>query len=110
MWADMLSSTGLIDGSNPRSRHRTHRIFETVAMTLCLIVGVALGVAPEKLVIFGQYVNGVFCTPLLMLAVCWLAFKTDKRVRMNGLTATLLIASVIVITACIAGPLLASLK
>ncbi len=108
MWADMLSSTGLIDGGNLRSRHRTHRTFETVAMTLCLNVGVVLGVTPEKLVIFGQYVNGVFCTPLLMLAVCWLAFKTDKRVRMNGLTATLLIASVIVITACIAGPLLTS--
>jgi manganese transport protein len=110
MWADMLASLELIDGSNPRSRHRTHRTFETVAMTGCLILGVALGVAPEKLVIFGQYVNGVFCTPLLMLAVCWLAFKTDKRVRMNGVTAALLIASVIVITACIAGPLLAALK
>ncbi|MBI1310118.1 hypothetical protein GC176_02335 [bacterium] len=103
MWADMLSSVRLIDGSNPRSLHRTHRTFETLAMTGCLIAGIGMRVAPEKLVIFGQYINGVFCTPLLMLAVCWIAFRTDKRVRMSSLTATLLIASVIVITACIAG-------
>lgn len=106
MWADMLSSVQLIDGDNPKSKHRTHRTVETLSLTACLIVGVALRVAPEKLVIFGQYINGVFCTPLLMLAVCWVAFQTDKRVRMNRVTATLLIASVAVITACIAGPLL----
>ena len=108
MWADILASVQLIDGENSRSRHRTHRIFEMLSLSACLVVGVGLRVAAEKLVILGQYINGVFCTPLLMLAICWIAFRTDKRVRMNGLTATCLIVSVVVITACIAGPLLNS--
>ena len=110
MWSDMLASLKLIDGNNPTSRHRTHRIFETLSLTVCLVLGVGLRMTPEKLVILGQYINGVFSTPLLMLAICWIAFRTDKRVRMNGLTATFLIASVIVITACIAGPRLAGLQ
>ena len=40
-------------------------------------------------------------TPVLMLAICWLAFRTDKRVRMNRVTAVFLVLSVIVIAACL---------
>ena len=37
----------------------------------------------------------------IMLAICWLAFRTDKRVRMNRVTAVFLVLSVIVIAACL---------
>ncbi len=109
MWADLFASVGLLDASNEQSTKRVHRAVECAQLSVCVIVGVVLRLDATKLVVLGQYVNGVFCTPLLMLAVCWLAFKTDKRVRMNSVTAALLIASVLVISACIAGPLVVQL-
>ena len=57
--------------------------------------------SPTQLVVFGQYVAGLFGTPVLMLAICWLAFRTDQRVRMNRVTAVFLVLSVIVIAACL---------
>jgi ABC-type lipoprotein release transport system permease subunit len=36
-----------------------------------------------------------------MFAICWLAFRTDKRVRMGRTSAICLVISVIAITACI---------
>jgi bacteriorhodopsin len=53
--------------------------------------------SPAQLVVFGQYVAGLFGTPVLMVAICWLAFRTDKRVRMNRLSAVLLVLSVVII-------------
>jgi hypothetical protein len=46
-------------------------------------------------------VLGAFLTPLLMCCICWLAFRTDRRVRMGRLTAVLLVASVMIIFACV---------
>ena len=102
MWADVLSSVKLLDGGDERARRRYHRLFQS----LCLLgsLGVALGLRqpPERLVMFGQYVNGLFGTPLLMAAICWIAFRTDRRVRMNGVMAILLVASVAAIAVCLA--------
>ena len=55
--------------------------------------------------IFAQYVSGLFCTPLLMIAICRLAFRTDERVRMSRLTGLFLVLSVIAIAACLIGDL-----
>jgi hypothetical protein len=66
-----------------------------------LLVFLAFSEAPATLVVFGQFFSGVFNTPLLMFGICWLAFKTDQRVRMSVTTALALLASVAVITACV---------
>jgi len=101
MWADMFVSLKWLDGENKKALRKCYR----VAIILTLGVGLAIALIarrpPEELVIFAQYVAGLYCTPLLMVAICWLAFHTDKRVRMSRVTAIFLLLSVAVITSCI---------
>ena len=40
-------------------------------------------------------------TPLLMFCICWLAFHTDRRVRMRWPAAVALVGSVAIILACV---------
>jgi hypothetical protein len=37
-----------------------------------------------------------------MICICWLAFHTDRRVRMRWPAATALVTSVVIILACVA--------
>lgn len=101
MWADMFVSLKLMDGGNQRARRWVYRISIAATLGLALTLAITGGRPPEEMVIFAQYVAGLYCTPLLMFAICWLAFHTDKRVRMNRTSAIFLILSVAVITACI---------
>ena len=42
-------------------------------------------------------------TPLLMFAICWMAFHTDARVRMGRGWAAALVASAAIILTCVLG-------
>jgi hypothetical protein len=44
-----------------------------------------------------------------MIAICWMAFRTDRRVRMNKVTAVLLVTSVVLIGACVIGSVILQL-
>ena len=101
MWADMFASMGKLDLQDPVARRRCHRWVELAYVLVCCGFVLFSNFSPAQLVVFGQYVAGLFGTPVLMLAICWLAFRTDKRVRMNWLSAVFLILSMIVIAACL---------
>ena len=49
----------------------------------------------------GQFINGLVNTPLLMIGILYLAFKTDKRLRMSTITSVALIVTAIAILSCI---------
>lgn len=51
--------------------------------------------------VMGQYINGLVNTPLIMFGICWIAFRTDRRLRMSRLTAILLLMTVAVILGCL---------
>ena len=101
MWTDMFASFRLIDRDNPQSVLWSQRIMQSLYLLACLAVSVFGAHSPEKLIIFAQYVAGLVCTPLLMVAIAMLAFRTDERVRMSRLTGVLLVLSVVVIAACV---------
>jgi Mn2+/Fe2+ NRAMP family transporter len=101
MWTDLLSSMGAFQWQNEEARRRCNRTFQT--LYLAAYVAVTLFVTrPERLVILGQYINGLVNTPLIMFGICWVAFHTDRRLRMGRVTAALLLATVVVIAACLA--------
>jgi Mn2+/Fe2+ NRAMP family transporter len=101
MWSDLLSSMGWIDWENESSRRRCNRTFQTIYLTAFLLIEVFVNIPPGQRVIIGQYINGLVNTPLIMFGICWLAFHTDRRVRMSRFTAVMLFATVAVILTCL---------
>ena len=104
MWTDLLSSMGTFQYDDDTARRRYNRIFQN--LYLAAFLGITLystlfGAAPEKLVIMGQFINGLVNTPLLMIGILYLAFKTDKRLRMSTITSVALIVTAIAILSCI---------
>jgi hypothetical protein len=96
---------GLVDSGNPGAVRRCHQIMQTVwvfgLVAAYLFISNTYGDQPEKHIVAGHFVLGAVMTPLLMFAICWMAFHTDKRVRMGRGTAVALIASVLVILVCV---------
>lgn len=106
MWRDMFVSLGWLSVGDHRASRACIRGVQMVYLTAFLAITLFAGNSPEQLVIFGQYVSGLFGTPMLMIVICWMAFRTDKRVRMGRLTAVLLVLSVVVLVACVIGAVL----
>ncbi len=101
MWGDTLVSLGFIDKDNPKALKRCHRIVEAIYyFGVCLPFALATS-NPARNVIFAQWFAALVSAPPLMLAICWLAFRTDKRVRMGKISAACLIISVTVICSCL---------
>jgi Mn2+/Fe2+ NRAMP family transporter len=101
MWCDMIISFGWLPRDNQIAKRRCLRSVQTIYLVAFLAIALLYGKHPEQLVIFGQYISGLVGTPLLMVAICWMAFRTDRRVRMGWVTATLLVLSVVVIATCV---------
>ncbi|RIK73149.1 MAG: hypothetical protein DCC67_18280, partial [Planctomycetota bacterium] len=104
MWADVLGSMGFIDRSSEQAVRRAHKAVQLIYLAGMLAAFLAfeqLGQTPARLVVFGQFFAGVFNTPLIMFGICWIAFRTDQRVRMRPATAVALVTSAAIITACI---------
>jgi bacteriorhodopsin len=110
MWCDMLASFGWLARDNPASWRACWRTVQSAYLVAFLAIVFLAGRTPEKLIIFGQYVSGLFSTPLLMIAICWMAFRTDRRVRMSRPTAVLLVASVAVIATCVVASVILQLS
>jgi len=101
MWADLLGSLRWLDFDNPRKVRRCHQVVQLVWLLGLLAAALLMEASPARLVAAGQFVVGVFMTPLLMICICWLAFHTDARVRMGRWTATALLTSVVIIFGCV---------
>ena len=101
MWTDLLSSMGVFDWENERARRRCNRIFQNVYLLGFLVITLVVQIPAELKVILGQWINGAINTPLIMLGICWLAFRTDRRLRMGTVATVLLLATVIVILICL---------
>jgi Mn2+/Fe2+ NRAMP family transporter len=110
MWCDMLASFGWLARDNPSSWRACWRTVQSVYLVAFLAVIFLTGRTPEKLVIFGQYISGLFCTPLLMIGICWMAFRTDRRVRMGKVMAVLLVLSVVMIGVCVVGSVILQIR
>jgi hypothetical protein len=48
---------------------------------------------PENYVAFGQAVNGLINTPLIVIAIVGMAFRVDRRLRMGRVAAFMLLLS-----------------
>jgi Mn2+/Fe2+ NRAMP family transporter len=112
MWGDMFTCLGAIEKTDTQEVRKCQRLAEAGYMIMIPVIAIygesisrslfgTEKIGPATLVIAGQYVSGLFCTPLLIFAICWLAFRTDKRVRMGSASAVCLVLSVVAITACI---------
>jgi hypothetical protein len=112
MWGDMFTCLGAIEKTDTQKVRKCQRLAEAGYMIMIPVIAIygesisrslfgTEKIGPATLVIAGQYVSGLFCTPLLIFAICWLAFRTDKRVRMGSASAVCLVLSVVAITACI---------
>ena len=112
MWTDLLSSLGVFDFQDSQVRRRYNRLFQNlylIAFLLISLYAALFGASPARLVIVGQWINGAINTPLLMVGILYLAFNTDKRLRMGTFTAVMLVGTALLITACILFGLLNSI-
>ncbi len=105
-FTDLLCSLGLVNRNRQSSVNRSHRVVQSVYLGIALLLFLWLGKAPEKLVVLSGYLIAVFGTPLAMISICWLAFQTDRRLRMSRWTMVLLLGSVAVISTCLVSALL----
>jgi len=101
MAADLLGTFGVIDRHDQPTVHRYHQLVQTFWLVALLAVFALLPTQPEQYVQSGHYVLGLFLTPLLMFCICWLAFQTDRRVRMGKWTTVALLTSVAIIFGCV---------
>jgi Mn2+/Fe2+ NRAMP family transporter len=110
MWADLFASLGVLDAKNPGSVRRCHQIVQTLWTCGLVAAFLLIKETPADLIIAGHFVLGAVMTPLLMFAICWMAFHTDPRVRMGPVAATALIASTLVILACVGANLVTQMS
>jgi Mn2+/Fe2+ NRAMP family transporter len=101
MWADVLCSMGAVERNDERAVRRVHKAVQAIYLAGMLAAFLAIPQPPVRLVVFGQFFSAVFNTPLIMFAICWLAFHTDRRLRMRFWTAAALLASVAVVLTCV---------
>jgi Mn2+/Fe2+ NRAMP family transporter len=97
MWTDLFGSLGFVNSRDPESVRRCHQIIQSLWLCGLLAAFLTINQPPVNLIVAGHFVLGAVMMPLLMVAICWLAFHTDRRVRMGWLTAVGLIASVLFI-------------
>jgi Mn2+/Fe2+ NRAMP family transporter len=105
MWTDLACSLGLLDRENATTTRRSHQVVQFVWLAALLAGFLLLEKQPAKLIVLGHFVLGAFMTPLLMFAIVWMAFHTDERVRMGRGWTVALVASAVVILACVLGGL-----
>lgn len=101
MWTDLFASLGFVDRKDPHCVGRSHQISQFVWLAALWAGFLLLPKEPGRWIVTGHYILGAFMMPLLMFAVLWMAFHTDSRVRMGRGWAAALVASAVVILACV---------
>jgi len=102
LYSDLWCSLGVVERGKPESWRRSIRVMQSIFLFSILVIFLGLPERPEELVILSHYIIGLIGTPFAILGGCWLAFKTDRRVRMGRLTTVCLVLSVVVILVCLA--------
>jgi len=102
LWSDLLTSLSFVSRDNLAGQVRTRRIVQSLYLLASLAGALLLTNTPAFFVILGQYVNGLANSLLVMFAICWVAFATDRRFRMNRFSMAMLLGSVFIIVACLA--------
>jgi Mn2+/Fe2+ NRAMP family transporter len=100
MFADFFASLGMFERSDLNAMVRIHRIVQSLWLLIVLAVFLIVGDLPVQMIVFAQFFVAIFGMPLIMPAICWMAFRTDRRVRMKWPTAVMLVATSIVIAIC----------
>ena len=101
MWTDMFASMGFVNRDDANGVRRSHQIVQAVWLAALLAGFLVMPKQPAQWIVLGHFVLGAFMTPLLMFAIAWMAFHTDARVRMGRGWAVALVASILVILACV---------
>jgi Mn2+/Fe2+ NRAMP family transporter len=110
MWADLFGSLGLVDAENPNAVRRCHQVVQVVWLCGLVAAFLLMKQTPADLIIAGHFVLGAVMTPLLMFAICWMAFHTDRRVRMGPAAAVALLGSTAIILACVGANLVTQMS
>jgi hypothetical protein len=92
MFADLTSSLGFLDWTDEAKRARVVRLFTIGFTTLWLLVSLFV-TQPQTYITFGQFAIGVINTPLLIIGIVMMGFRTERRLRMGRVGATLLVVS-----------------
>ena len=100
MWTDLFCSLGWLNRNDSQSIRRSHQYVQVVWLAALLTAVLVMPKEPAKWILQGHYVLGVFMTPLLAVAIVWMAFHADSRVRMGRWWAVALVASAAVIVSC----------
>ena len=108
-FTDLFCSLGFLDRNRPKAINRSHRIVQSLFLGSLLILFLWLQKPPATLVVLSGYLIAMFGTPLAIIGICWLAFKTDHRLRMGRMTTAFLLGSVAVILTCLIFALLAQI-
>ena len=98
---DFLCSLGWVDRSRPEAVRRSHQVVQTVFLLSVLTLFLLVPTRPALMVLMSHYIIGVLGTPLATIAICWLAFRTERPLRMSRPIALLLLASAVVIIGCV---------
>lgn len=101
IYTDFFCSLGIVDRTNSKSVNISHRIMQNVFLVGVLSIYLLMPKSPEKLVLLSHYLIGLVGTPIAIVAILFLAFKTDSRVRMNRITSMIFVLSVGVILFCV---------
>ncbi len=97
MFADLLCSMKYADWQDDRARGRLIRGFTLGFLCLLFVLATLFPKRPDALVVFGQFANGIFNTPLIIVGILTMAWQTDRRLRMGAVSLCLLLLSVAVI-------------
>lgn len=98
---DFLCSLGLVDRSRPQAVRRSQQVVQTAFLVSVLTLYLMVPTRPALMVLVSHYIIGVAGTPLATIAICWLAFRTERSLRMSWSVAVLLLASAGVIMGCV---------
>ncbi len=94
---DFLCTLNIVDRNRPKSIQTSHKVIQSIFLWLTLILYLFFPERPGVMVILSHYIIGVFGTPLVAIAVCWMAFRINRSMRMSQPVAWLLVGSAAVI-------------
>ena len=94
---DFLCTLNLVNRNQPKSVQKSHKIIQSIFLWCTLILYLFFPDRPGYMVILSHDIIGVFGTPLVAVAVCWMAFRINRSMRMSSLGAWLLVGSAVVI-------------
>ena len=94
---DFLCTLNIVNRNQPKSVQKSHKIIQSIFLWCTLILYLFFPDRPGYMVILSHYIIGVFGTPLVAVAVCWMAFRINRSMRMSSLGAWLLVGSAVVI-------------